>query len=64
MGQLVGEMMRRLADDYVIPYNVEDVGSSIEQYVTTVLNNYENLMREKDLGFRIGTFDGDDDFQK
>ena len=54
MAQYWGEVTRRLADDYVLHYNVDTYSVAIEDYANDILERYGDLMTQNDLGLGIG----------
>jgi len=42
-------MARQLSDSLILPFNVSDYGNVITDLATTVLDRFEQMMKEKDI---------------
>ena len=47
-------MARKLADDFLLPLNVEEYGLAIEQYEKGILDGYGDMMIENGLDAGLG----------
>ena len=49
VAQFWGELARRLADEHLLPFDVEEYGTALEGYEASILEGYGDLMKENGL---------------